>query len=274
VSRLVGVLCLGLLLVAVAGSAGLWWSPRAATEDVLATDLPVPPFPPRITESSTYEACLASLADDPEGAMAMVEAWQAAGDDGAAHCQGLALIALGQPDAGATVLEQLAQRSSAAALARASVLSQAVQARLMAGQTDQALTDATIALDLSPADTELLIIRAAAQSTLGQYQQAIEDLDQALRLDGGRADALVSRAALRRKLDHLADAQTDVKAALALSPDDAEALLERGILCQRMGDRAGARADWERVLGTDPGSSTADLAEQNLSLLEAGPERR
>jgi len=55
----------------------------------------------------------------------------------------------------------------------------------MAGQTDQALTDATIALDLSPADTELLIIRAAAQSTLGQYQQAIEDLDQALRLDGG-----------------------------------------------------------------------------------------
>ena len=111
-----------------------------------------------------------------------------------AHCQGLALIALGQPDAGATVLEQLAQRSGAAALARASVLSQAVQARLMVGETDQAVADATMALDLSPANAELLIMRAAAQSGLGRYQEAIEDLDQALRLDGGRTDALVSRA--------------------------------------------------------------------------------
>jgi tetratricopeptide (TPR) repeat protein len=265
---------LGLLLVAVAGSAALWWSRPAAIDDVLATDLPVPPFPPRITEGSTYEACLASLSDDPEGAMAMAEAWQATGGDGAAHCQGLALIALGQPDAGAAVLEQLAQRSSASSLARASVLSQAVQARLMVGQTDQALTDATMALDLSPADTELLIMRAAAQRALGRYQEAIEDLDEALHLDEGRTDALVSRAALWRKLGHLADAETDVKAALSLSPDDAGALLERGILRQRMGDRAGARADWERVRGNDPGSSTADLAEQNLSLLEAGPERR
>jgi tetratricopeptide (TPR) repeat protein len=274
VSGRLGVLCLGLLVAAVAGSAALWLSRPAVTDDVLATDLPVPPFPPRITEGSTYETCLASRADDPEGAMAMVEAWQVTGSDGAAHCHGLALIALGQPDAGATVLEQLAQRSSAAALARASVLSQAVQAPLMAGQPDQALTDATMALDLSPADTELRIMRASAQSGLGRYQEAIEDLDQALRLDAGRTDALVSRAALSRKLGHLADAQTDIKAALTLSPDDAEALLERGILRQGMGDRAGAREDWERVRGADPGSSTADLAEQNLSLLEAGPERR
>jgi tetratricopeptide (TPR) repeat protein len=272
--RRVGVLSLCLLLATAAGSATLWWSLPAATDDELTTDLPVPPFPPRITEGSTYEACLASLADDPEGALAMVGAWQATGGDGAAHCQGLALIALGQPDAGATVLEQLAQRSGAAALARASVLSQAVQARLMVGETDQAVADATMALDLSPANAELLIMRAVAQSGLGRYQEAIEDLDQALRLDGGRTDALVSRAALWRRLGYLADARNDVDAALTLSPDDAEALLERGILRQRMGDRAGARADWERVRGADPGSRTADLAEQNLSLLEAGPERR
>ena len=51
-------------------------------------------------------------------------------------------------------------------------------------------------------------------------------------------------------------------------------LVERGILRQRMGDGAGARADWEHAIELDPDSTTADLAEQNLALLEAGPERR
>jgi regulator of sirC expression with transglutaminase-like and TPR domain len=61
---------------------------------------------------------------------------------------------------------------------------------------------------------------------------------------------------------------------LTLDPDDPDALLERGILRQRMGDPAGARADWEHARGIDPTSTTADLAEQNLALLEAGPERQ
>jgi tetratricopeptide (TPR) repeat protein len=275
--RRAGVLSLCLLLAAVAISLGLRWSRPAITADEAVTEeLPVPPFPPRITEGSAYEDCLASLADDPEGAMAEIQTWQAHdGDgDGAAHCQGLALIALGQPDAGATVLEQLARRSSAPPMARASVLGQAVQARLMGGQADAALADATMALELSPADTELLIMRATVQEARGRNEQAIEDLDTALRQDGGRTDALVSRAALRRKLGQLADAGMDIAEALSLSPDDADALLERGILRQRAGDRAGARADWERARGADPGSSTADLAEQNLSLLEAGPEQK
>jgi regulator of sirC expression with transglutaminase-like and TPR domain len=69
-------------------------------------------------------------------------------------------------------------------------------------------------------------------------------------------------------------AQADVSLALTLNPDDADALLERGILRQRMGDEKGARADWEHAQELDPNSTTADLAEQNLSLLEAGPVRQ
>jgi regulator of sirC expression with transglutaminase-like and TPR domain len=57
-------------------------------------------------------------------------------------------------------------------------------------------------------------------------------------------------------------------------PDNAEALLERGILRQRHDDRAGARRDWERAIELSPDSTTADLAQQNLALLEAGPDRR
>jgi len=269
------LLSLCLLLAAVAGSAALWWARPAVTQEAPPSDLPVPPFPPRITEGNTYESCLASLAEDSAGAAAMAEAWQdSGGGDGASHCQGLALIALGKPDAGAAVLEQLAEHSNAPVLARASVLSQAVQARLMVGQPEPARIDATLALDLAPADTELLIMRATAQSGLEHYQAAVEDLNEALRLDGGRTDARVARAVLWRKLGHLDRAQADVTQALVQDPDDADALLERGILRQRMGDRAGARADWERARGADPNSTTADLAEQNLSLLEAGPDRQ
>ncbi len=270
------MLCAVVLLASVAGAVA-WWKfgvPRPQ-DDELTAELPEPPFPPRITEGGTYESCLAALADDPAGAAAIAESWQASGGgDGAAHCQGLALIALGKPAEGAAELEQLAQHSAAPPLARASVLGQAAQARLMVGQSQESRTDATAALDLAPGDTELLIMRASAEGTLGAYQDAVDDLNDALSHDASRGDALVARAVLRRKMGQLDLAQADVAQALALDPDNADALLERGILRQRMGDRTGARADWERARGADPDSTTADLADQNLSLLEAGPERQ
>jgi tetratricopeptide (TPR) repeat protein len=262
--------------VSLAGAAAWWWtSPDATDDEETLVELPTPPFPPRITEGEQYESCLATLADDPAGAESLAESWQASGGgDGAAHCHGLAMIALGEPDQGAAVLERLAQHSNAPALARASVMSQAVQARLMVGQATEARADASAALDLSPDDTELFIMRASAEGLLGAYQDAVQDLNNALQHDAGRTDALVARAVLRRNMGQLDLAQADVGQALTLDPDDADALLERGILRERMGDRAGARADWEHARGVDPDSVTADLAEQNLSLLEAGPRRQ
>ena len=276
-SRRLTIICACLLLVSVVAAA--MWSvttPTASTDDTL----PIPPFPPRIAEGSVYETCLATLADDPTGAVAMAETWQAdGGGEGAAHCHGLALIASGRPASGAVVLEQLVRLSSAPPMARAAVLSQAAQAWLMVAQTDEAAAanavgDASQALSLSPEDTELFIMRATAESTLERFGEAVDDLTEALRLDAARPDALVLRAVMRRKLNQLDLAQADVTQALQLDPDDPDALLERVILRQRMGDAAGARADWEHARGVDPNSTTADLAEQNLSLLEAGPQRQ
>jgi tetratricopeptide (TPR) repeat protein len=270
--RRLTVFCASLVLAGgIAG--GVWWrsAPQPSRAEASA-DLPIPPFPPRIAEGSAYETCLDTLASDPTGAVALAETWQAdGGGDGAVHCHGLALIASGEPASGAEVLEQLARQSSAPAMARASVLSQATQARMMVAQADKAVEDATQALSLSPGDTELLIMRATAEGTLGRFEDAVDDVSQALRQDARRPDALVLRAVMRRKLNQLDLAQADVGRALALDPDDPDALLERGILRQRMGDPAGARADWERARGVDPNSTTADLAQQDLSLLEAGP---
>ncbi len=265
------VVALGL---AVAG--GLTWQessvppPEAAPDD----DLPVPPVPPRIAEGDQYDKCLSMLGGDPSGALTFAENWGAAGGDGATHCHALAAIELGDPEEGAGLLDRLGERSQAAPAARAAILGQAGQAWLMAALPLQALDSATKALALLPDDPDLLIDRALASSSLEHYAEADDDLSRALDIDPRRGDALVLRAAARRHLGRLEPAAADVGQAIDLDPDDADALLERGILRQRRGDPAGARQDWERAVALSPDTATADLAQQNLALLEAGPERR
>jgi tetratricopeptide (TPR) repeat protein len=237
--------------------------------------LPVPPVPPRIAEGADYEKCLAMLSDDPSGAYVFADAWIATGGgDGATHCEALAQIALGNPDAGAAMLEKLAAGSSAAVLARAAIFGQAEEAWMMASEPDRAYGAATQALALKPDDADLLIARAGAAIAMGRFMDSIDDLNRALELDPRRADALVLRGSAWRNEDKIDLAQADIDHAIDIDPDDPEALLERGILRQRKGDRTGAQADWERAIALDPDSQAADLAQQNLALLEAGPDAR
>jgi regulator of sirC expression with transglutaminase-like and TPR domain len=237
-----------------------------------AEKIPVPPVPPRIAQGQDYERCLAMLSNDAAGANAFADAWEATGGgEGAMHCHALAQIALGHPETGAEMLEKLAAASKAPPLARASLYSQAVQSWLMADDPSRAYGDATMALALSPDDAELLIDRSIAAATMERYMDAIDDLNRALHLDPQRVEALVFRAAAWRHENRLDLAQDDIDRAVAIAPDNPDALLERGILRERRGDRAGARADWERAIALAPDSATADLAQQNLALLEAGP---
>ncbi len=267
----------GLAVVAALALGGTWWSPGSPAAPDAESDepLPVPPVPPRISQGSDYEHCLGMLTGDPLGARNFAEAWQATGGgEGAEHCAALALIELGEPDTGAEALDRLAARSKAPEAARASVYGQAGQAWMMAGAPDRALGSTTMALSMSPDDADLLIDRSVAAGTLERYQDAVDDLTHALDQDPRRPDALVLRAAAWRHLDHLDLAQDDVDRALVLDPENADALLERGILRQRRGDRVGARADWEHAVLLSPDSATGDLAQQNLALLDAGPERK
>jgi tetratricopeptide (TPR) repeat protein len=243
--------------------------------DTQTGDLPVPPFPPRIADDEQYDKCMTMITDDPEGAQAIATSWQAAGGGTAAiHCQALATIATGEPEAGAKMLENLAHGGRVLGLTRAVLLGQAAEARLMVDQAEPALKDTTEALVISPDDIDLLINRANANDALDRPNDAIGDLDQALRLDPSRGDALILRASVWRRMDMPDKAREDIGRALALDPEDAEALLERGILRQEMGDLAGAREDWTRARAVDPNSEAAELATQNLTLLDAGPERK
>ena len=283
-----GVLIAGAAVIALTAAAGgPWWVGRAAgpgpdeapagpaaAEDDQAP-LPIPPVPPRIAEGAEYDRCLSMLNTDPAGAYAFADAWFATGgSEGAIHCKALADVAQGDVDAGAEAMDKLAGSSKAPAAARAAVYGQAGQAWLMARDPGRALASATLALSLTPDDPDLLIDRSLASANLDRYQDALDDLTRALDLDPRRPDALVFRSAAWRHLNQPDLAQDDVDRALAQDPDNPEALLERGILRQRRGERDGAREDWERAAQLAPDTATADLAQQNLQLLEAGPDRR
>ena len=268
------------LLVAVI--AGAWWqlvplsSPEvAASGDSVEKNFPLPPVPPRIAEGPDYERCLEMIDRDPVGATAFADAWgTGGGGDGALHCRALAQIAGGDPEDGADALEALAKSSAAPALARATVYDQATEAWIIAGEPDRAYAAATAALALAPDDADRLIARSAAASALDRPGDAREDLDHALELEPRRIDALVLRAAAWREAGRLDLARADIDRALALNPDYSDGLLEHGIQRQLLGDPLGARADWDRVIALDPDSPTADLAQQNLALLDAGPAQR
>ena len=182
-------------------------------------------------------------------------------------------MALGEPTDGARALLKLAATPSLPPAARAILYSQASHAWLMAGEATQAHSAATIALQLAPDEPDILFDHASASAALDRPADAVADLTALLALDPHYTDALVSRAAAYRLLNQPDRALRDIDRALEQEPDNVEALLERGIQRELRNDTDGARADWEQVIALDPDSAAADLAQQNLSLLEAGPPR-
>jgi tetratricopeptide (TPR) repeat protein len=263
------MLVAGAALALVAGGAGWWWLDRGDEA------LPTPPEPPRLTDSAEYERCLDMLEDDPEGARSFADSWaMEGGGEGAAHCGALATLTLGEAERAAEALERIAARSQAGLAARAAVFGQAGEAWIAAGRPLRAHAALTLALALTPADPVLLTERAMASLALDRPGEALDDLERAVAGDPSAAEAWVLRASALRRLDRVQPAAESVTQALRLEPDNTEALLERGIIRQIQGDATGARSDWERVIELAPDAPAADLAAQNMALIEAGPARR
>jgi tetratricopeptide (TPR) repeat protein len=236
--------------------------------------VPLPPVPPRIAEGGDYDKCLDTIADDPQGAANFSETWQSnGGGDPAIHCQALALEALGEPERAAAILENLGASGRGTALTRATIFSQAAEARAAADDAAHAFDDDTNALALDPGNPDMLLDRAVAAMLLDRNQTAIDDATAALDADPRRADAYTLRGAAWRRVERWELARDDIDRALVIDPDLPDALLERGILRQHAGNYRGAKADWQRVTQLSPNTPLADLAEQNLDLLEAGPGR-
>ena len=102
-----------LAVIALLAAGGVAWEYRAVEREEVV-ELPLPPEPPRLADGADYERCLAMLRQDPEGALAFADAWDATGGGvGARHCAALAQLTVGEPDRAAEQLERLAIGSSA-----------------------------------------------------------------------------------------------------------------------------------------------------------------
>ena len=267
----------GILLLVGAGVL-LMGSDTAIRQDApperVEPNLPIPPIPPRVADGAHYDRCLAQVSDDPQRAATEALAWRAAdGGASASHCLAMAELALGRAEPAAALLLALAALPGTSAPVRAAMYSQASQAWQIAGRADDALAAARAAVGLVSDNPDLWLDLATAATARKDYPTAVDGLTRALALDPSRADILVLRAAANRLWGRLDAALDDVDRAISADPDNAEALLERGVLRQRRDDPDGARADWMRVVALAPESQAADLATQDLALLDAGPSR-
>jgi tetratricopeptide (TPR) repeat protein len=233
------------------------------------------PFPPALSinpfaGSDPYQDCVAAIAKKPDDAFEMALAWRDHGGGvPAERCAALALISLDQPGEAAARLDALAQRQDAGpASDRASLLGQAGNAWLLAGEPEDAETAFSAALKLTAQDPELWVDRARARAARGDWANAETDLTTALGLDKSKAETFVLRASARHAQGNAAGYKSDIDAALAIDPTYPDALVERGAIRVQAGDAPGARADWLQVLLRAPDGPAADSVRKQIEELE------
>lgn len=273
---------LGLALaLLVPGPAPAQTRPAPAVKTFPAPPRPVPPRPVTRLEApaearAEYDRCLARAAREPEAAFEDAMGWARArgGGEPALHCAAIALYAQGRFRASAAAFTDLAERTrDRRPTLRASLVSQAGHAWMIAGEPERALAAFTAAVGIAPEAPVFRLDRAEALAALGQDWEAIDELDRAIDLDPRRGEIYALRAAAYRRVDALDLAAEDSRRAVELAPRLADAWLERGIVNRLKGDKPAARRDFREVLMLDPDGEAGDIARANIERmeLESGP---
>jgi tetratricopeptide (TPR) repeat protein len=221
-------------------------------------------------DDRTYRACMDRAVKEPADGFEDAMQWRdLGGGEAARHCVAIALLNLGRPVEAAERLEQLAlsMRTRSDTL-RARVLGQAGQAWLEAKDSERANAVLTAALELVPADVDLLVERSEALASAKNYWEAIDDLNRAIELNSRNAEAYALRSAAYRYVDSLDLAFEDANKAVELDKNLPEGFLERGILFRLQNKLPQARADWLQVLVLDGDGPTGDVARANIERLE------
>ena len=216
-----------------------------------------------------YASCMAEARSNPKDGFDHATQWLGlGGGDAARHCQGAALIGMGQHEEGARRIEALAQEMRADSNFRAELLAQAAQGWMLAGKPDKAEATLNAAIKLDPEDLELHIDRAQALAQRGDLDGAVQDLNFVLKRDPMKSDAYVFRASAYRQLGKTDQASADLVTALQINPLHLEAFLERGMLNRLAGNTAAARRDWLTVIERAPNSPAGTTASRNLEQMD------
>lgn len=235
----------------------------------LGTAVPMSAWGQQIDPRREYASCMSEARSNPKEGFDHATQWLGlGGGDAARHCQGAALIGMGQHEEGARRLEALAQEMRAESGFRADLLGQAAQGWLLAGKPEKAEATLNAAIKLDPEDLELHIDRAEALAQRGDLNGAVQDLNFVLSRDPLKSDAYVFRASAFRQLGKTDLASADLVTALQINPTHVEAFLERGMLNRLAGNTAAARRDWLTVIEKAPKSPAAATASLNLEQMD------
>jgi tetratricopeptide (TPR) repeat protein len=205
--------------------------------------------------------------------LAEADSWAKSGGGAyAAQCRGYALGIEGRWPEAAKAFETGANFSGLDAVTQARLWSQAGNAALITGQTEQALRslDAALARPLprTLATGEIYLDRARARVASGDLKGARADLDQAVVLAAADPLAWLLSATLARRMDDLPLARLHIEEAASRARNDAAVALEQGIILALSGDNdAGARAAFSRAkelaaAGSEISMRASDYLEQ------------
>lgn len=189
-------------------------------------------------DAEKYNACIELIETSPDDAFEVAITWRDEGGGSAAkHCAALALLNLGAEEEAAFRLEKIAVAPDAGGRAqRAAILSQAGNAWLLTGRTDEAKVALTSAIDLTPNNPRLYYERAQAHLLSENWKEASDDATRAIALDRQYSDAYVLRATANIDLKNYDQAQGDIDQALKHDPQNVDAVLQLGRLRQKRDD--------------------------------------
>ena len=163
-----------------------------------------------------YDDCLRLTQRDPAAALGLAGQWsQEHGGIPADHCAAVALVGLKRYAEAATKLDALGRAPDVGAL-RPSLLDQAGNAWMLAGDAGHAIASFQAALTLSANDADLYADLGRAEAMDKNWRGTEADLNAALAIAPGRADFLVLRASARQALGKYPAARADLAQAFAL----------------------------------------------------------
>lgn len=187
-------------------------------------------------EQQRLNTCLEKIETDPSEAYEDALAWLNEGArPNARYCAALGLSALGYHSEAASRLEALAQLKGSGTLAeRAVFLTQAGNAWLAAGLTDESILAFSNALKMRKTDPELYKDRAAAYLAAGRNVEALKDLEEALTYNPADAEAYRMRALSYLQQDQHNLALQDIETSRRYDPENIDTLLLRGEIREAM----------------------------------------
>lgn len=229
-----------------------------------------------IDNAAEYRTCLSQARNTPKTAIETAGQWEGLGGGlPARHCRALATLVLGEFEAAAVMLEDMATTGRATAAIKVGLLRQAAQAWSEAGQEDRSMGVLQAALHIDPHDPGLLEDHALHLASQDKMWEAVDDLNAVLDQRPNQVSALVLRAAAYRRLGSLDLAQADLQRAERSEPQSVDVLLEKGALALVQGKKDAARAAWMTILrtvsqnkGVPAVEAAAEVARGNLERMD------